>query len=258
MPREYFDLLKAIVSDIHGNYEALCAVLASLRRMMVGEVICLGDIIGYGPDPRACVETLMECRVVIRGNHEDAVLFYGEDFNPKAREALEWTKDQLNSPDYDRTQNYELWNFLGSMEEIVREDGCVFAHGSPRDPTKEYIVPNDVRKPDKMEEIFDLIERVCFVGHSHIPGVYTEDCRYGSPTKLRNSTYKLPQGKKTLINVGSVGQPRDGDPRPSFVTFDGTQVKFHRVEYDIETTIEKIYAEERLPNYLADRLLVGR
>ena len=72
-----------------------------------------------GPDPRACVETLMDCRIVIRGNHEDAVLFYGEDFNPKAREALEWTKDQLNSPEYDRTQNYELWNFLGSMEEIA-------------------------------------------------------------------------------------------------------------------------------------------
>jgi predicted phosphodiesterase len=251
-------LLKAIVSDIHGNYEALCAALAYLRRMMVGEVVCLGDIIGYGPNPRECVELMMDCRIVIRGNHEDAVLFYGEDFNPKAREALEWTRDQLNSPEFDRQQNYELWNFLGQMQELHREDGVMYAHGSPRDPTKEYVVPGDVKhSPDKMEEIFDLIERVCFVGHSHIPGIYTQEGTFHYKT-LPNLTYKLPPGKKALVNVGSVGQPRDGDPRPCFVTFDGTTVKFHRIEYDIEPTIEKIYAEERLPNYLADRLLVGR
>ena len=177
---------------------------------------------------------------------------------PRAREALEWTRDQLNSPEYDKSANYELWNFLGQMEEQHREDGVLYVHGSPRDPTKEYIVPADVKhQPDKMEEIFDLIERVCFIGHSHIPGVYTEEGKFHYKT-LPNQTYKIPQGKKVLVNVGSVGQPRDGDPRPCFVTFDGRTLKFHRIEYDIESTIEKIYAEERLPNYLADRLLVGR
>jgi predicted phosphodiesterase len=258
LPERIAALLRAIISDVHGNYEALSAVFEHLRRSMVREIICLGDIIGYGPNPRECVEALMDCRVVIRGNHEDAVMFYGEDFNPKAREALEWTKDQLNSPEHDKTANYELWNFLGRMEEMHREDGSLYVHGSPRDPTKEYIVPSDVKKPDKMAEIFDLVERVCFVGHSHIPGVYTEDCKFGTPARLRNQQFKIPANKKILVNVGSVGQPRDGEPRPSFVTFDGSLVKFHRIEYDIETTIEKIYAEEKLPNYLADRLLVGR
>jgi diadenosine tetraphosphatase ApaH/serine/threonine PP2A family protein phosphatase len=118
------------------------------------------------------------------------------------------------------------------------------------------MVPADIRNREKMREIFDMIPSLCFVGHSHIPGVYTDSMRFYSPDRL-GGTYSH-NGGKALINVGSVGQPRDGDPRSSYVTFDGTTVRFHRIEYDVEDTVKKIYATPGLPNYLADRLLVGR
>ena len=246
----------AIVSDLHANLAAAEAVFADIRRRMIRDVVCLGDMIGYGPNPREVLEMCRSCRFIIMGNHEEAVMFYGEDFNPKARQALEWTKDQLNSSKHDRTENYELWNFLGSLEEKRIEGDVYFVHGSPRVPTKEYMVPADIRNREKMKEIFEMLSKVCFVGHSHIPGVYTESLRFFSPDRL-GGTYSLNDGK-ALVNVGSVGQPRDGDPRASYVTFDGSTVRFHRVEYDVEDTVKRIYATPGLPNYLADRLLVGR
>jgi predicted phosphodiesterase len=246
----------AIVSDLHGNLAAAEAVFADIRRRMIRDVVCLGDMIGYGPNPREVLDLCRDCRFVLMGNHEEAVMFYGEDFNEKARKALEWTKEQLNSTKYDRTENYELWNFLGSLEESHTDDDIMYVHGSPRVPTKEYMVPGDVRNKDKMREVFDLVPRICFVGHSHIPGVYTDSNRFYTPDRL-GGTYSH-NGGKALINAGSVGQPRDGDPRSSYVTFDGTTVRFHRLEYDVEDTVKRIYATPGLPNYLADRLLVGR
>ncbi|MEN8151472.1 MAG: metallophosphoesterase family protein [Planctomycetota bacterium] len=246
----------AIVSDLHGNLAAAEAVFADIRRRMIRDVVCLGDMIGYGPNPREVLDLCRDCRFVLMGNHEEAVMFYGEDFNEKARKALEWTKEQLNSTKYDRTENYELWNFLGSLEESHTDDDVMFVHGSPRVPTKEYMVPGDVRNKDKMREVFGLVQRVCFVGHSHIPGVYTDANRFYTPDRL-GGTYSH-NGGKALVNVGSVGQPRDGDPRSSYVTFDGKTVRFHRLEYDVEDTVKRIYATPGLPNYLADRLLVGR
>jgi len=246
----------AIISDLHGNLAAAEAVFADIRRRMIRDVVCLGDMIGYGPNPREVLDLCRDCRFVLMGNHEEAVMFYGEDFNEKARKALDWTKEQLNSSKYDRTENYELWNFLGSLEESHTDDDILYVHGSPRVPTKEYMVPGDVRNKDKMREVFELVPRICFVGHSHIPGVYTDSFRFYSPDRL-GGTYSH-NGGKALVNVGSVGQPRDGDPRSSYVTFDGTTVRFHRLEYDVEETVKRIYATPGLPNYLADRLLVGR
>jgi diadenosine tetraphosphatase ApaH/serine/threonine PP2A family protein phosphatase len=246
----------AIISDLHGNLAAATAVFADIRRRMIRDVVCLGDMIGYGPNPREVLDMCRDCRFVLMGNHEEAVMFYGEDFNEKARQALEWTKEQLNSTKYDRTENYELWNFLGSLEEKHIDDGMYYVHGSPRVPTKEYMVPGDIRNREKMTEIFEMISSLCFVGHSHIPGVYTDSMRFYSPDRLGGS-YTHKEGK-ALINVGSVGQPRDGDPRCSYVTTDGKTVTFHRLEYDVEDTVKKIYATPGLPNYLADRLLVGR
>jgi diadenosine tetraphosphatase ApaH/serine/threonine PP2A family protein phosphatase len=183
-------------------------------------------------------------------------MFYGEDFNVKARQALEWTKDQLNSTKYDRTENYELWNFLGSLEEKHIENGVYYVHGSPRVPTKEYMVPPDIKNAEKMEEIFGMMESLCFVGHSHIPGIYLDSMKFFKPDRV-GGVYRHRSGK-ALINVGSVGQPRDGDPRASYVSFDGTTIRFHRVEYDVEDTVKRIYSTPGLPNYLADRLRVGR
>ncbi len=247
----------AIISDLHANVEALSVVMDHIAGQGVDEIVCLGDVIGYGPNPREALTMARPSRFCLMGNHEEAVLFYGEDFNPKARAALEWTKEQLNSPEYDRTDNYELWNFLGNLRETVVEGDIMYVHGSPRVPTKEYMVPSDTKNPEKMREVFSLIPSLCFVGHSHIPGVYTEDLRFLSPGKS-GTTYVHDPATKALINVGSVGQPRDGDPRASYVISDGRRVTFFRLDYDVKTTMEKIYAIPGLPNYLADRLIVGR
>ncbi|MGH7161880.1 MAG: metallophosphoesterase family protein [Planctomycetota bacterium] len=248
----------AIISDIHANLEALDVVLADIKRRMVRDIVCLGDIIGYGPNPRECLQRLMGCKAVTMGNHEEAVLYYGEDFNPKARESIDWTRDQLNRSDRPKEENYDLWNFLGVMEQMIVTDEAMFVHASPRDPTKEYVVPEDTKKSrDKLADIFSRFERVCFIGHSHIPGVYTQELRYIDPKTIGNE-YRIEEGRKALINTGAVGQPRDGDPRTSFVLFDGKTIRFVRLEYDYKKTMEKIYQEERLPHYLADRLAVGR
>jgi diadenosine tetraphosphatase ApaH/serine/threonine PP2A family protein phosphatase len=119
------------------------------------------------------------------------------------------------------------------------------------------MVPSDVKNPEKMKEVFGMFQSLCFVGHSHIPGVYTEDLRFLSPRDGAN-TYVHEAGTKALVNVGSVGQPRDGDPRSSYAVIDGAEITFHRLEYDVKTTMEKIYGTPGLPNYLADRLIVGR
>ncbi len=249
----------AILADIHANQEALTKVFEFLEDRNIQRIICLGDIIGYGPNPREALKMLFHSEVAIMGNHEEAVMFYGEDFNPKARASLEWTKDQLNSSEYERTENYDLWNFLGTMQQVVEDGDVMYTHGSPRVPTREYVVPADIRNQEKMAGIFDLIKKVCFIGHSHIPHIYTSDMKHAAPDALKGAIDLRKLGdRKILINAGSLGQPRDGDPRASFVTFDGNIVRFHRVEYDHQTTVDKIYAEERIPNFLADRLLVGR
>lgn len=249
----------AILADIHANLEALTRVLADMESRGVRRIVCLGDILGYGPNPRECLKLLFASEVAILGNHEEAVMFYGEDFNPKAREALEWTKDQLNSTAHERTENYDLWNFLSTMQQVVEDGDVMYTHGSPRVPTREYVVPADSRNHEKMAGIFELIKRVCFIGHSHIPHVYTSDMKHASPETLGGAIDLRKLGdRKILINTGSVGQPRDGDPRTSYATFDGNIVRFHRLEYDVQTTVDKIYAEPRIPNFLADRLLVGR
>ena len=248
----------AIISDIHANLEALEVVLADIKKKLIRDIVCLGDIIGYGPNPRECLQLLMGCKVVLMGNHEEAVLYYGEDFNPKAREAIDWTRDQLNLPDRPTEETSDPWKFLGVMEQIVETPEAMFVHASPRDPTKEYVTPDDCKKnKDKLRDIFTRFERCCFIGHSHIPGVYTQELRYIDPKTIGNE-YRLEEGRKALVNTGAVGQPRDGDPRASYVTFDGKVVRFHRLDYDYRKTMEKIYAVDRLPNYLADRLAVGR
>ncbi|MFV1958592.1 MAG: metallophosphoesterase [Planctomycetota bacterium] len=249
----------ALLADIHSNLEALTVVLDHMASRGIERIVCLGDIIGYGPNPRECLEALFRSEVAIMGNHEEAVMFYGEDFNPKARASLEWTKDRLNSTEYDRTSNYDLWNFLGTMQQIVEDGDVMYTHGSPRVPTREYVVPQDAGNREKMQGIFDLVKKVCFIGHSHVPHIYTSDHKHATPEALGDAIDLRKLGdRKALINVGSVGQPRDGDTRLSYATFDGHVVRFNRLEYDLQTTVEKIYATEGLPNFLADRLLIGR
>ena len=129
-------------------------------------------------------------------------------------------------------------------------------HGSPRNPLNEYVFPEDIYNPRKLSRVFSLVPRVCFQGHTHVPGVFAEDCRFLYPSEIGNR-YRL-NHHKAMINVGSVGQPRDGNPLASYVVVRDDLVEFRRVSYPVEHTIEKIYAIPELDNFLGDRLREGR
>lgn len=249
---------RAVLADIHANLEALEAVLVDIDTQQVDEIVCLGDVVGYGPNPRECIEKVSSFRFTLRGNHEAAVLFVAMDFNVDAIQSIEWTRAQLNSKQYPKEKNHALWNFLGSLPEKQIDDGgkILYVHGSPRQPTREYIRPVDCADASMMTEVFSAIEHICFNGHTHEPGVITEEMKFYLPQTLRN-TYKIGAGK-CLINVGSVGQPRDRNPRASYVIFDGETVFFRRVDYDFRKTMHKISAIKELPAQLAFRLKEGR
>ncbi len=244
----------ALISDIHGNLEALESVLADIKSNDVAQVFCLGDVIGYGPNPRECIDLVMQCDLCILGNHDQGALFDPEGFNAGAERAIFWTRKMLESGNARR--NEERWEFLGELPRIQRRDDFMFVHGSARNPLNEYVFPEDIYNQRKMERIFSLVDKNCFQGHTHIPGVFTEDLNFLAPEEI-DFQYAL-ENQKHLVNVGSVGQPRNGDNRSSYVTLDESVVRFHRVEYDVEKTIEKIYAIPELDNFLGDRLRDGR
>ncbi|MEM7260556.1 MAG: metallophosphoesterase family protein [Planctomycetota bacterium] len=248
---------RAIISDIHANAVALEAVLEDIAEKDCDSIYCLGDVIGYGPQPRECLAHAKNLQLNLMGNHEEAVLFEPIGFNPKARVAIEWTKEQLTLPSASREENRALWDFVGSMMDRYVEDDVLYVHASPREPIREYIFVSDVRNTDKMDEIFGALDQpLCFNGHTHTAGVFTEDYQFLPPGSIGNR-YKMGD-KRVIINVGSVGQPRDGDPRSSYVIFDGETVEFQRVKYDVEKTIQKFRENSTLPEYLALRLIEGR
>lgn len=247
--------MRAIISDIHGNLEALEAVLADIDQQGIQQIYCLGDIIGYGPNPRECIDLVMRrCEITILGNHDQAALFDPEGFNAGAERAIFWTRQMLETGD--PVSNERRWEFLGDLPRMRREGPFLFVHGSARNPLNEYVFPEDIYNQRKMERIFGLVDKYCFQGHTHIPGVFSEDYNFHTPEELG---FKLDLGEqKVLVNVGSVGQPRDGDPRPSYVVVKDNTVHFRRVSYDFEKTIAKIYPIPELDNFLGDRLRDGR
>ncbi len=247
--------MRAIISDIHGNLEALEAVLEDISAQKITQVFCLGDIVGYGPNPRECIDRVMDrCEVTILGNHDQAALFDPEGFNAGAERAIFWTRHMLETGD--AKGNERRWEFLGELPRIRREEQFLFVHGSARNPLNEYVFPEDIYNQRKMERIFALVDKYCFQGHTHIPGVFTEQLNFHSPEEIEYR-YEL-DDRKALINVGSVGQPRDGDNRACYVIINGTAVQFRRVPYDFEKTIAKIYPIPELDNFLGDRLREGR
>ena len=246
----------AIISDIHSNLEALQAVLKDIETQSVEKIYCLGDVIGYGPNPRECIDLVMELPVVILGNHDQGAMFDPEGFNAGAERAIFWTRAQLENSAENREKRERRWEFLAERPRIHRDESCLFVHGSARNPLNEYVFPEDVYNPRKMERIFAYIDRYCFQGHTHVPGVFTESLQFYSPEEI-DYVYSL-DGRKTMVNVGSVGQPRDGDWRSCYVLYDGNGLRYRRVEYDIETTIQKIYDIPELENFLGDRLREGR
>jgi predicted phosphodiesterase len=253
--------VKAIISDIHSNLEALQAVLADIEKQGVSDIYCLGDVIGYGPNPRECIDLIMNCQVVILGNHDQGALFDPDGFNRTAEMAIFWTRAQLESPGDPRTLREKRWEFLAERPRSHKEGDFLFVHGSARNPLNEYVFPEDIYNQRKMDRIFQLVDKYCFQGHTHVPGIFTEardgaEAKFLTPEEIEH-TYKL-EGQKTLCNVGSVGQPRDLDPRACYVLLSEDTIRYRRVEYDIETTIKKIYGIQELDNFLGDRLREGR
>lgn len=318
--------LTAVISDIHGNRQALEVCLRDAEQRGVQRFVCLGDVVGYGAEPRACLDEIMarcvseptatrrlnteetaefdpeaiqqlpadevetdadlsepmaetmleqddqgsnadgeqvrwlEPGLCLKGNHEEALLNSPEDFNPKARAAIEWTKEEIWR-DGSRAEAY--WDFIGDLPESAVDDRAMFAHGSPRDPVREYVVPRDIKDTQKMSALFAAMSRgVCFIGHSHVPAVLYEDGSYFVPRGEESvyGPYALGdlEASRAIINVGSVGQPRDGDPRLSYVLFDGDNVTFVRLPYDHASAAESIRRVDELPDFLADRLAAGR
>lgn len=253
-------MLQGLISDIHGNLAALQAVLADMEEAGAHRVICLGDVIGYGPYPGECLDLVRRCGAVLKGNHEEALLDGADAFNPRAKRAIDWTREHINQSDPVLRQ--QRLDVLANLQLIARSGEWYFVHGSPRYPTREYVMPRDTRSVEKMQDIFSRFPLVCFIGHTHIPGIFLEDLTFTKPEDLWGGTYFVSRGEKALINVGSVGQPRDNDPRACYCLLDDDpaemRVIFRRVPYDIEATARAIEANTFLDPYLADRLRRGK
>ncbi|MGE0143849.1 MAG: metallophosphoesterase [Planctomycetota bacterium] len=246
----------ALISDVHANLEALTAVLSRIDELGVEEVHCLGDVVGYGADPEACTELVMRrCGFTIMGNHDYGLFHDLRDFNPLASEALLFTRKRMR-PGWFHGRRKVLAKFLANLPTRVESHGFVFVHGSPRDPIMEYLLRSDgFLEPEKLAANFALLDRSCFVGHTHWPGWHDRQFRF---TQASDNAKELVIGEEpVIVNVGSVGQPRDGDPRASFVVVDERRVEFHRVAYDYRRTQAKILAAQLHPA-LAERLARGK
>lgn len=257
----------AVISDIHGNAEALRSVLADIETLEgVERIVCLGDIIGYGPEPLVCVDLVAEkCAWSLMGNHDFGVLYEPTNFNAMAEQAAYWTRAQFDATE-DPDERARRYRFLGRLRvRVVETDALaggrqlLAVHGSPRRPINEYIFPDDaLNDQSKMEHIFEEIEGVAVCGHTHFPGVFTDEPEFYPPDEVgEGGVYTFRDGEKAIVNVGSVGQPRDFDNRACYALLHAGSVEFRRVPYDVERTAGLIREIPELHDRLADRLFEG-
>jgi len=240
-------VIYALLSDVHSNVEALRAVLADLPDVVEG-VLCLGDMVGYGADPNAVLEELRRLPIqAVMGNHDRAVddRSLRDWFNPQAASAIAWT-DAVIAPEHRR------WLAEQPVQRTVGRDRLV--HGSPRPPYyTEYIL-----EPDQARALLrGLSSQVCFFGHTHLPRVFSSDGEF-VPQPGHVGRWLPLDALPALVNPGSVGQPRDGNPDPSYALFDsaGLRLQFRRLPYDPASTQQKILAAG-LPSWFALRLSLG-
>jgi len=238
----------AIISDIHANLEALEAVLADMKKESVEKCVCVGDIVGYGANPHECIELIRKhCSVCVAGNHDFATIEKTniEFFNQYARQATLWTRQNITEDDR---------KYLESLPLVADvDDRFTLVHGTLYAPALfDYIQTTF----DAYLSLQVLQKPICFVGHSHVPISFFLD---DAVTYSTEPVIKLKEGVKTVINTGSVGQPRDDDPRAAYAVYDTEKnlVIIKRVEYDVEKAIKKI-RDAGLPEILGERLRYGR
>jgi predicted phosphodiesterase len=237
----------AVISDVHSNLEALEAVLHDIEESGITTVLFLGDAVGYGPNPNECTELLKrKCRALIAGNHDWAVLGL-EDvdfFNPFARAAVLWTDGALTPENRKVLEEFPI-------VKVVKEHDLLLVHSSPYEPERwHYLTGSE----DAAGVFGHFRERLCMVGHSHVPFI-AELNASGKVRGHRNET-EFKKGSRYVINVGSVGQPRDGDPRACYAQLDESGVRMRRVDYPVRETQEKMMGEG-LPAPLIERLSFG-
>ncbi|MDF1797837.1 MAG: metallophosphoesterase family protein [Planctomycetota bacterium] len=240
----------AVLGDIHSNLDALQTVLGAIEQAGVDRILSVGDVVGYGAAPAACIELLRQREaIVVKGNHDAAVTGELDDqtFNRYARDAVAWTQDQLEGRDL-------AW--LRGLPLMVTLEHCQLAHGNIDDPSRfEYIRTTGDANPS----LDHLTRTVGFVGHTHVPIALLRPKDAGGRTAYAPEVdLDLAEAERCLVNVGSVGQPRDEDHRTGWVLFDSDtgRVSIERLEYDIEREAARI-REAGLPRVLGDRLYLG-
>jgi diadenosine tetraphosphatase ApaH/serine/threonine PP2A family protein phosphatase len=239
-----------LMSDIHGNLEALQATIEAARRFEPYQLMCLGDVVGYGADPQPCIELISDkSNLMLAGNHDLAVagVISTEEFNSIARQSIEWTRDQLSGEDKELLANLPL--------QYIDGDYC-YTHASPVDPMRFVYI----RTLEEVAEVFAHIgQQFCFVGHTHLPVLVTMNKKTGRMEVVRDHRVRLSDTTRYFINVGSIGQPRDSNPDACMVVLDEEEgtLEFVRVPYDISKSQGKILSNG-LPSYLAERLVLAR
>jgi len=240
----------AIVADIHANLTAFRAVLADIeRRGEVDEVWCLGDVVGYGPDPHQCIELLRQYNhICVAGNHDWAAIgkIDTSDFNPDAAAACHWTAQQLSSEDIE---------YLGSLPLVIQRGELTLVHGSPREPIREYLLSTTSVK----ENLTYFQSPFCLVGHSHVPLIFEcSDAVTCSLSEFPNDAVLALANNRLIINPGGIGQPRDGDTRASYAIYnsEARSITHYRIPYDIAATQARM-TKHRLPMRLVNRLNYG-
>lgn len=236
-------------SDVHANLEALQACVIDFKTEKLDKLYFLGDAVGYGPNPDECVKLIKDISLAnLMGNHDYAALGLMETdyFNQYAAESVGWTKASLTEKAIEIMSDFELTH---QVEDVL------LVHASPRDPENWHYILD----MEDAEENFDFFtHRICLVGHTHRPYIVSK--KEHEPGELvKENEEIIKDDRRYLINIGSVGQPRDGDPRCCYLIYDSEtrKVSFKRVAYNVKNT-QKVMAEVGLPEYLIDRLAVGR
>lgn len=239
----------AIISDVHSNLEALLVVLKDIKKRRLKSIFCLGDLVGYGANPNECIDLcLKESKLTVAGNHDWAAIDKTDisSFNPVAAEAIKWTRGKINTEGMKKLRGLEL---------TQQVDNLFLVHATPMNPVKwGYLLSLE----DFEKEFKHFDQQICFIGHSHVPvAVYRDDNGYCD--LVRDNPFPIVAKRRYIVNVGSVGQPRDMDPRACYAIYDGNNnsIEIVRLDYNIPLAQQKIIVEG-LPEVLADRLLAGR